>query len=128
MDGPQPHVGGQAEHRVRAELGRDVQPQQRVGERDNRQRDKAGLANYDNGRKATKQSKRGNKSLQGGAPSVKKQKRSGDGGAAVQARKAKGGHAGAFSGSKGGGQKAGVHKARGQKNLGGAGSPKRKRR
>jgi len=102
--------------------------QQRVGERDNRQRDKAGLANYDNGRKTAKQSKRGNKSLQGGAPSVKKQKRSGDGGAAVQARKAKGGHAGAFSGSRGGGQKAAAHKSRGQKNLGGAGMPKRKRR
>jgi hypothetical protein len=103
---------------------------QRIGERDTKQRDRSGLGGYEKGRTAHKDSKRGNKSLQGGAPSAKKQKRSGDGGAAMQqAGKKRGGHqSGAFSGARGGGQKAGAHKARGHKNLGGAGSPKRKKK
>jgi hypothetical protein len=100
---------------------------QRAGERDTKQRDRSGLAGYDNGRKSVKESKRGNKSLQGGASSAKKQKRSsGDSGAAMQTRKKQGGHGSAFNGSRGGGKKAGAQKSRGQKSMGGKSRPRKR--
>jgi hypothetical protein len=116
----------------RGQANRDRRPgqggagqQERIGERDTKQRDRAGLGGYEKGRTASKDSKRGNKSLQGGASSAKKQKRSG-GGAAQQAGRQRGGHGGAFSGAGGGGKKAGSHKSRGNKSMGG--KPKRKKR
>jgi hypothetical protein len=100
--------------------------QERTGQQGTKQRDRSGLGGYEKGRTASKDSKRGNKSLQGGASSAKKQKRSG-GGKVAQAGKRKGGHGGAFSGSRGGGKKAGSHRSRGNKSMGGGGKKKRKR-
>lgn len=103
--------------------------QRQAGQQGTKERDRSGLGGYDKGRTASKDSKRGNKSLQGGASSAKKQKRSGgDKAAAAQAGKKRGGQSGAFSGSGGGGKKAGAQKSRGQKSMGGKGMPKKRKR
>ncbi len=103
--------------------------QNKAGQQGSKERDRSGLGGYEKGRTANKDSKRGNKSMQGGASSAKKQQRSGGGKAATaQAGKKRGGQSGAFSGSGGGGKKAGAQKSRGQKSMGGQGMPKKRKR
>jgi hypothetical protein len=103
--------------------------QRQAGQQRNQERDRSGLGGYEKGRTASKDSKRGNKSLQGGASSAKKQKRSGGDKATTQAGRKRSGHGGgAFSGSGGGGKKAGAQKSRGQKSMGGKGMPKKRKR
>jgi hypothetical protein len=111
-----------------ADRAGDRGKQPRAGQQSTAQRDRSGLAGYDNGRNSAKQSKRGNSSLQAGdGASVKKKKRSGGADAGVQTGKKRGG-AGAFGGAGGGGKKVGAQKSRGQKSMGGQGLPKKKKR